>query len=100
MHNSRPLCVLCWIAAASFAAVCLSALAARGAEALPEGLKMVAIEARPASIELKHKFDYRQLLLTGKLESGESVDLTRMATLAQPGKAVSVSSTGLVRATA
>jgi hypothetical protein len=64
---------------------------------LPEGLKVVSLEARPAKVELAHKFDYRQLLLTGKLESGESVDLTRMAQLAQPAKAVTVSPNGLVR---
>src|SRR5947199_276095 len=97
MKTSRPLCVLCWIAASTLMALCLSALQARGAETLPEGLKVVALESRPASVELKHKFDYRQLLVSGKLETGETVDLTRMVQLAQAAKAVSVSPAGVVR---
>jgi hypothetical protein len=82
----------------SAAAVVLIGLTAKGGETLPAGLKVVAIEARPASIELKHRFEYRQLLLTGHLESGETVDLTRMAKLAKPATIVNVSETGLVRA--
>ncbi len=69
-------------------------------ETLPAGLKVVAIEALPAAVELKDKFDYRQLLITGKLPSGETVDLTRIAQVSSPGSAVSVSSDGLVRAKA
>ncbi len=69
-------------------------------EKLPTGLKVVAIEAKPAAIELTHKFDYRQVLVTGKLEDGGSVDLTRMASAAEEGGAVTVSADGLVRAKA
>src|SRR4051794_40995369 len=67
-------------------------------EKLPEGVSVVAIEARPQRVELKHKFDYRQLLISGKLDSGETVDLTRMAKATVSGSAVSVSSDGLIRA--
>jgi Protein of unknown function (DUF1553)/Protein of unknown function (DUF1549) len=67
-------------------------------ENLSDGLKVVGIEAQPAAVELKHKFDYRQLLITGKLETGETVDLTRMARATQPGGAVTISTDGLVRA--
>jgi hypothetical protein len=83
----------------SFVAVLASAVAAeeRAAEKLPDGLKVVSIEARPAAVELKHKFDYRQLLITGKLDTGETVDLTRVATSAQDGGTASVSADGLVR---
>src|SRR5947199_6210588 len=98
MKHNQPLCVLCWIAA--LIATSLSIIA-RGAdssgETLPAGLAVVSIEARPAAVELRHKFDYRQLLITGKLQTGETVDLTRMATVAQQGAAVSVSADGLVR---
>src|SRR5262245_37360090 len=69
-------------------------------EILPTGLKVVSIEARPASIDLKHKFDYRQLLIIGKLASGETVDLTRIAKPAHSGDSVTVSADGLVRANA
>jgi hypothetical protein len=101
LNLKRPLCVLCWATALALAAVVASV---RGEdptrEQLPTGLKVVSIEAKPATVELKHKFDYRQVLLTGKLEDGGSVDLTRMASVAQEGGAVTVSVDGLVRAKA
>jgi hypothetical protein len=101
MNLNRPLCILCWVTALALSAIALNV---RGedvpAEKLPDGLNVVAIEVRPAAVELKHKFDYRQLLVSGKLSTGETVDLTRMATPAQSGTAVSVSSDGLVRAKA
>ena len=69
---NQPFCVLCWIAAAALAAF---AVTVRGedvkAERLPDVLQVVAIE---------------------------TVDLTRMAKAAASGKAVSVSSDGLLRA--
>src|SRR5690348_11829475 len=67
-------------------------------EKVPDGLRVVSIEARPESLALKHKFDYRQLLVTGKLETGETVDLTRLAKATVKGSAVTVSDDGLVRA--
>jgi hypothetical protein len=98
---NQPLCILCWVTALAFAALVATV---RGddptAEQLPTGLKVVSIEAQPASIELQHKFDYRQVLITGKLASGESADLTRMVKATQEGLAVTVSSDGLVRAKA
>lgn len=65
-------------------------------EKLPEGLQVVALESFPATVELTHRLDYRQLLITGQLASGEVVDLTRMARLSQTPTSVTVSSTGLV----
>ncbi len=101
MNLRRPLCILCWASALALSALVLSV---RGDDAptekLPDGLKVVAIEARPASVELKHKFDYRQLLITGKLETGESVDLTRMAIASASGSVATVSHDGLIRAKA
>jgi hypothetical protein len=98
---NQPLCYLCWITALALAAIVATV---RGEEAskesLPDGLKIVSIEARPAAVDLKHKFDYRQLLITGKLDSGETVDLTRMAKATQESAAVTVSPDGLVRAKA
>jgi hypothetical protein len=66
-------------------------------EALPPGAKLVAITAEPASIELNQRFGYRQLILTGKLESGEQVDVTRLAELATPSEIVDVTPARLVR---
>lgn len=103
MNLRRPLCVLCWITSLPLA-LALLALAARGAEvpaeSLPAGLNVVAIEASPAAVELKHKFDYRQLLISGKLATGETVDLSRMAKPSQTGQAVTVTNDGLIRAKA
>ena len=58
------------------------------AEKLPPGAKVVKIEVLPGQIDLKHRFDYRQLLLTGVLASGETLDVTRLARLEQAVPAV------------
>ncbi len=69
----------------------------RAEEKLPPGTKVVRIEARPAAINLKNPFDYTQLLLTGQLDTGEQIDVTRMAKVEKPGTLVNVSPQGLVR---
>ena len=66
-------------------------------ETLPAGLKVVSMEAYPARIELQHRFDYRQILITGRSEQGEAIGLTRMAKLTQVPSKVRVSSLGQVR---
>ena len=71
--------------------------ASQAQEQLPPGLNVVSIEARPSAIELKQHFDYRQVLITGKLDTGESVDLTRMAKVTQSGSAASANAEGVVR---
>jgi hypothetical protein len=84
MHCKRTYCWLCWVTAIPLALM-LMALAAAQGEELPAGLKVVAIEVRPSAVELQHRFDYRQMLITGKLETGESVDLTRIAKMELSG---------------
>src|SRR6516162_4885605 len=71
--------------------------AVRAQEQLPPGLKVVKVEAQPAAVTLKGPFDYVQLLLTGQLDSGERIDVTRMATIDAPAKLVRLAATGLVR---
>jgi hypothetical protein len=84
-------------AAAALAALALAGGArAEAPEKLPAGAALVKIEAQPARIELGNPYAYSQLILTGRLASGESLDVTRMASLAAP-PAVKVSPTGLVR---
>src|SRR5438046_1178250 len=78
-------------------ALTANGIAAQEAEKLPPGTKLVRLEAQPASIELKHPYDYRQLLLTGQLDSGERIDLTRMAHVEVSDPLVKVSPRGLVR---
>lgn len=65
-------------------------------QTLPPGLKVVSIEAKPQVIQLQDRFAYRQLLITGKLESGETADLTRWAQPAAQPKLVAISANGLV----
>lgn len=97
MKAKRLFCVLCWVVGLSLLAASFSVRTANGQEAIPAGLKVVAVESYPAKIELRNRFDYRQVIITGKLETGETVDLTRLAKLAAPAKNVSVSPNGLVR---
>ncbi len=65
-------------------------------EALPEGAQVVALEVNPAAIMLAHKYEYTQLLVTAKLASGESLDVTRLAEVVAPPN-LEVSSTRVVR---
>ena len=54
------------------------------------------VEITPPSIELKTPFEYRQLLLTGVLDNGDRVDVTRLAKFTAPA-AVKVSEHGQMR---
>ena len=67
-------------------------------EQLSADQKLVSIEALPKAVELAGAFEKSQLVLTGRLADGTSLDLTRMVqfSAAQPN-VVSVSSSGLVR---
>ena len=47
--------------------------------------KITALEVIPKRVELSHRFDYRQLLITGRLADGSTVDLTRVAEVKQTG---------------
>ena len=90
MHRTYLLvCIL-------FSAVLSPLAMAESTETLPEGLKVESITAFPATIELSDRFAYRQLVLTGRLETGETVDLTRMATLVETSDLVAVTELGLV----
>ncbi len=66
-------------------------------ETLPRGSKLVRLEARPTSLTLSSPYEYSQLLLTGELDSGEKIDVTRMAKVEAPAQLVKISATGLVR---
>lgn len=66
-------------------------------EQLPAGFEVAALEAFPSAIELKHKFAYRQLLITAVSTHGERLDVTRIAQPAETPPIVQVSPTGLVR---
>lgn len=67
-------------------------------EEFPSSDQLVSIKAAPASIQLNDAFEKTQLVLTGQLASGNSLDVTRMVRLQveKPG-VITVSNTGLVR---
>lgn len=73
--------------------ICLSAFAQ---EKFPEGRSVSMLEVYPRSVQLDGPFDYRQLLITAKLDNGETADVTRIAKLTFPSKHLSVTN-GLVR---
>lgn len=70
---------------------------AAGEEKLPEGAKVVLLEAYPAKVELSSRYAYRQMLLTAVLASGDRIDVTRLARIEPPAGLAEVSPLGLVR---
>jgi hypothetical protein len=100
MKSHTTFCWLCWILVLPLLASLILAARANAAESetLPEGLKVVSLEVRPTAVELKHRFDNRQLLVIGKLDTGEVVDLTRIAKQQLTGEAAIVTPEGNVRA--
>src|SRR5262245_49285646 len=65
-------------------------------EKLPPNTKLVKLEITPRAIELAPPFEYRQMLITGVLDNGDRVDVTRMAKFATT-TSVKVSERGQVR---
>jgi hypothetical protein len=92
--------------AAAFALGVLPALAATPAassrveakEALPKGAKVVALEVQPAAVKLTGRYDAVQLLVTARLESGDTVDATRLATMKLSSKVADAVAGGRVTA--
>ena len=72
------------------------ATTASAQDKLPPNAKFVKVEITPTSIDLKTPFEYRQLLVTGILDNGDRVDVTRLAQFTAPA-AVKVSERGQVR---
>lgn len=66
-------------------------------EKLPAGATVVGLEVQPVAITLRTPYEYRQILLTGELSTGEHIDVTRMAHVDQGSPLVRVSAEGLVR---
>ncbi|HJN10552.1 MAG TPA: DUF1549 domain-containing protein [Pirellulaceae bacterium] len=69
-------------------------------ESLPESEKLASIEVQPANIRLAKRFDTAQFIVTGKMESGNVIDVTRLVKVAISADIVVVSPTGLLRGTA
>ena len=69
-------------------------------ESLPSGTTVTAVEVQPTGIELNRKFGYAQLLVTATLNTGDRVDVTRMAEITADRDAVRVTRGGRVHARA
>ena len=65
-------------------------------ENVPEADQITKLEISPTTIELTSPLDYTQLLVTGTLSDGATVDLTRAVKWNSPGFVV-MTPTGLVR---
>jgi hypothetical protein len=85
-----------WIVAVLGVALVASG-ATRAEEKLPPGSQVVRVEAYPAKLTLKHPYDYRQLLLTGYLATGERVDVTRLARPSGESNLIRLGPEGLAR---
>ena len=66
-------------------------------ESLPNGVSVAALEVAPTAITLDSPYAYSQIVVSGKLNSGEVVDVTRMVGIKVESGVVGVSKTGLVR---
>jgi WD40 repeat protein/mono/diheme cytochrome c family protein len=65
------------------------------AEPLPEEGRIVALELQPELIKIGSPNDYAQLLVTARLDSGETVDVTRSVQFAMKPELASVSARGV-----
>ncbi len=67
------------------------------AESLPPGAQIVALDVQPAKVVLDGKYEAAQLVVTANLASGETADVTRLATLSVDGGVAELTPTGQVR---
>jgi WD40 repeat protein len=69
-------------------------------ETLPQGTTITALDVQPTALDLRNKFAYTQLVVTGRTTSGESIDVTRLVEPTTTSDVVEVTRSGLVRPTA
>ncbi len=62
------------------------------ADALPPAAKVTKLAVLPAAVELTGPFDCVQITVTATLDTGETMDVTRLATVAPPPLAVGAGS--------
>jgi WD40 repeat protein len=66
-------------------------------ESLPAGAKLAGLEVLPSEIRFTRRFEYSQLIVVGKLETGETIDVTRMVETKISSDVADVSQAGLVQ---
>jgi WD40 repeat protein/mono/diheme cytochrome c family protein len=82
---------------ASVVTEALKAPAAATPESLPNGAEVASLEIQPGLIKFTSPSDYAQLLVTGRLNSGDTADATRLATITLSTSLVEVSPRGILR---
>ena len=66
-------------------------------EVLPKDASLASLEVLPKEVRLSNRFAYVQLLVTGKLATGETLDVTRMVEPSLSTGIVELSRSGLIR---
>ncbi|MEO6182443.1 MAG: c-type cytochrome domain-containing protein, partial [Verrucomicrobiota bacterium] len=66
-------------------------------ESLPEGAKVASLDVQPARIKFSSPNDYNQLMVTAMLESGDTVDVTRLVRFTMKSPLAEVSARGVLR---
>ena len=66
-------------------------------ESLPDGAKVVGLEMQPTNLRFASPNDYAQLLVTARLESGDTADVTRLVKIAVEPSLAEVSPRGVLR---
>ncbi len=66
-------------------------------ETLPASAQVAALDVQPQKVVLNGKYEAAQLVVTAKLASGESADVTRLAKITATGEVAAVSPTGQVK---
>lgn len=87
------------VSSASVLANAITATEAKApvAESLPAGSQVVSLDVQPARIALNGRYEAAQLVITAKLATGDSADVTRIAQLELPGGVAEVSRLGQVK---
>ncbi|MFP6620206.1 MAG: DUF1553 domain-containing protein, partial [Pirellulaceae bacterium] len=65
--------------------------------ALPASDPLVALQVEPGKIDLGHAYDYQQVVVSGQLKSGNTVDVTRLVKSQASGNLLSISRNLLIR---
>jgi WD40 repeat protein len=66
-------------------------------EVLPKGAAIASLDIQPKEVRLGNRFDYAQVLVSGKLATGETIDVTRMVDWSLSSEIADVSRLGIVR---
>ncbi len=66
-------------------------------ETLPAGAQVVSLDVQPAKIVINGRYETAQIVVTAKLASGDSVDVTRLAKLQSVGAVAEVTPLGQVK---